>query len=358
MRLGDALRSNFRGNRPPAREKSPKKSFALLIVLIFFILLLSPIGMVLAHQDDHNAEGLVNSISQVWRQVREGVAGYSAVSGQETDELIQGSGQNWRQLRNGPIATYAVWLFGITGFGIGGFYLVRGQVKLAQPRSGRKVKRWSAGERLLHWFTAIIFIVLTITGLSLLYGRAVLIPLIGKAEFAAYADLAKIIHNYTGPAFIVGLLLMIVTWFKDNLPKRIDIRWLLEFGGMIGNKHPSAGRINAGEKLWFWLLVFAGVAVCITGLILDFPNLGLDRLVLQISHLIHLILAIVLIVGSLAHMYIGTLGTEGAFEGMVSGKVDVTWAKQHHDLWYEELQRNNKDNDGEASMEAGIRESS
>ena len=305
-------------------------------LLIFLFVTLPMVGVVIAEEDANKTTHQVNPISRVWKQVR-GVPGYSSVRGPETNVLIQGSGQIWRRLRNGPIATYAGWMLGGTALAIAVFFIFRGKVRLTKPRTGKKLKRWSVGERALHWYTALLFLVLTITGLSLLYGRAFLIPYIGKADFASYADIAKLLHNFLGPLFIVGLLLMIIVWFKDNLPSRIDLRWIIEFGGFIGNKHPSAGRMNAGEKLWYWLLASAGVAVCITGLILDFPNFGQDRLILQISHLIHLILAMVLIVGALGHIYVGTIGTEGAFEGMISGQVDESWAEQHHDVWCEEV---------------------
>lgn len=313
------------------------------IVISFFAI----INLGFAGQDESQSQSeYINPIADVWRQVREGVRGYSSVTGQETDELIQGSGQNWRQLRNGPIATYAVWLLALTFFGIVVFFILRGQVKLSEPRTGIRIERWSLAERLLHWLTAIVFIILTVTGLSLLYGRALLIPILSKEEFAAYADIAMSLHNYLGPIFIAALVMMILLWFKDNLPSREDFQWIKDFGGMIGTKHPSAGRMNAGEKIWFWVLVTAGMAVCLTGLILDFPNFGQDRLIIQLSHLVHVVLAIVLIAGALGHIYIGTIGTEGPFEGMITGKVDSSWAKQHHDLWYEEL-RQDQDEDEE-----------
>ena len=194
----------------------------------------------------------------------------------------------------------------------------------------------------MHWITASLFILLAITGLSLLYGRTVLIPLFGHQGFSTYAEISKWIHNILGPVFMVGLLSMIVSWFSQNFLTKIDIQWFKEFGGMIGDKHPSAEKMNGGEKLWFWSLATIGIALCVSGLILDFPNFGQQREVLQLSHLIHLLSAFVLISFAFGHIYIGTIGTEGALEGMVTGQVDTAWAKQHHDLWLKELQ-NRKD---------------
>ncbi len=276
-----------------------------------------------------------------WQQINKGVAGYSAVKGLESGVLIQTNGQQWRQLRNGLVTGTGAWAIAITVLALSIFFIVRGQVKLSEPRSGELIQRWSVTERAVHGFTATLFILLMLTGLSLLYGRSILIPLIGQHAFAQYAQWAKILHNYTGPLFIVGLVIMIILWFKDNQLKKIDLQWFKEWGGLVGNKHPSAERMNGGEKLWFWLLVFAGSLVSITGLLLDFSNFGFTRETLQLSHLLHAMSAIALIVGSLGHVYIGTIGTEGALEGMKTGKVDASWAKQHHDLWFKKHTDNN-----------------
>ncbi len=273
-----------------------------------------------------------------WRQAREGVEGYSAVIGLETGKLIQASGTQWVYIRNELIAGTGAWLLALTVFALVIFYLFRGTVKLSKPRSGQLIERWSKTERWLHWYTAVLFIILSLTGLSLLYGRSVLIDWLGHENFAAYAEIAKIIHNYAGPLFSVGLVLMGLMWFDDNKFSKIDWRWFKQFGGFIGDKHPSAKRMNAGEKAWFWLLMTAGILVTLTGLNLDFPNMEQYRLVMQISHIIHSVAALLLMIGALAHIYIGTIGTEGALEGMISGKVDKTWAEQHHDLWLEELE--------------------
>ncbi len=283
-----------------------------------------------------------NPRANFWREVRDNQAGYSAVKGRETNELIQGSGQNWRALRNGPIATYGSRLLGLTLAALAVFYLIRGQVKLTQPRTGKTIERWTIQERRMHWVTAGLFVLLAVTGLSLLYGRAVLIPLFGHAGFADYAIIAKWIHNVAGPVFIVGLLSMIIHWFRANFFNKTDWQWFKQFGGMIGDHHPSAEKLNAGEKVWFWSLCVLGLALCLSGLVLDFPNFDQQREWLQLSHLIHVIVALILIAMSLGHIYIGTIGTEGALEGMVSGQVDVSWAAQHHDLWLSELKSTGK----------------
>lgn len=320
------------------KRKKWLMGFGVLFVLAIVILPLS--GYLFTGIDTRPGVGeMTNPRADTWRQVREGVSGVTTVKGQETGVLIENAGQNWRQLRNGPMATLGAWFLSFVLMALVAFYLWRGQVKIEHPRTGKKVVRWTLNERRLHWITAGLFIALAITGLSLLYGRYVLIPLLGYPGFSAYAYAAKWIHNVLGPVFTVALAIILIKWFKDNLINKTDIQWFKDFGGMVGDKHPSAGRFNGGEKAWFWTLATAGVALCLSGLFLDFPNFGQNRLPITIAHVLHLSTAFVLMGFALGHIYIGTLGTEGALEGMTTGEVDEAWAEQHHDLWLEDIRK-------------------
>lgn len=278
-----------------------------------------------------------NERSEFWRAVRQGEAGFSTTQGREAGVLIQHQGENWRQLREGPIKQYGAYiLLGMLGL-ILLFYILFGRVKLAGGREHMTIERWSLFDRTLHWFTAISFIILAVTGLSLLFGREVLIPYIGHQAFAAYATVALQVHNYLGPFFAVSLLIQLLKWLPHNIPKWVDIVWFFKGGGLIGRAHPSAGRMNGGEKVWYWLLFIVGGVLVGSGLFLDFPIFGQTRAEMQQAHLLHAISSIILIAVAFGHIYIGTLGSEGSLEGMVTGRVDTRWAKQHHDLWYEDL---------------------
>lgn len=279
-----------------------------------------------------------NPRANYWRAVREGSEGYVASSGPyTTNTLIQNGGQNWRQIRNGPVSTFTPWILATVIGLIVLFHIVVGRVKLEESRSGQLVKRWSLGERVLHWYTAILFIILAITGLSMLFGKAVLIPLLGPVGFSYWASFSITLHNYLGPFFCVGILLEIVLWMRHNLPTAEDFKWLATGGGLLTRGHVSAGRINGGEKLWFWMICTIGVAVCVTGVILNFPNFEQTRETMQIASIIHMITANLWLAVAIGHMWIGTLGTEGSLEAMTSGQVSAEWAKQHHDKWYEEV---------------------
>jgi formate dehydrogenase, gamma subunit len=310
----------------------------IFVLVLLFSIALPLVGYVMGDGPTPQAALVreTNPRANYWRAVREGLTGYTAVTGQETNVLINNAGQNWRQLRNGLIVNYGGWFLAFALLAIGVFYTLRGQIKLTHGRLGQTIPRWSLPERVMHWSVASLFIILAVTGLSLLFGRAVLIPVMGPAGFATWAEVAKNLHNYLGPVFAIGVLLIILSWIRFNLPSKVDWPWFKQGGGIIGSAHPSAGRANAGEKVWFWLICSVGVAVIISGFVLDFPNFGQNRESMAIANLIHSALAILWIGVFFGHVYIGTLGTEGAFEGMTRGRVDVNWARQHHDLWYEE----------------------
>lgn len=284
-----------------------------------------------------------NPRANYWRAVRQGEDGYTSVpggKGEGRQVLIQNGGQIWREIRNGPVASIAPWVLGVVLLLIAVYYLIMGKKRIDGTPSGRTVERWSGGERLVHWYTAILFIILAITGLSLLFGRAVLIPLFGLQGFSAYANVAMVVHNFAGPLFLVGVILEVIAWIKYNTFKGYDWEWLKQFGGMMRRgSHPPAGRANAGEKLWFWFIATVGlIGVGISGLILDFPNFGQSRETMQLANVIHATLGILWIAIAFGHIYLGTIGVEGAFRGMATGRVSEEWMQQHHNIWYEEMQ--------------------
>jgi formate dehydrogenase subunit gamma len=303
------------------------------------------------------ADQQTNPRANYWRAVREGYSGYTAASGPYTSNvLIQNGGQNWRQLRNGPVDSFGAWVMALVLGAIIVFAIVRGQVKLQHSAtSGRTVERWNFGERILHWYVGVLFIVLAITGLSILFGRAVLIPVLGYGGFSAWATGAYALHNYLGPFFVVGVVIEIVVWFRDALPESTDWEWLRRAGGFFEKgSHPSAGRINAGEKyITFWLgLVVCGIVVSVTGILLDFPAFYQARESMQTANLLHGLFSMAWLGLMLGHIYLGAWGVEGSLSGMVSGRVSTEWAKEHHDIWYERTGRKTEESGGKSSRSA------
>jgi formate dehydrogenase subunit gamma len=212
-------------------------------------------------------------------------------------------------------------------------YLIVGRIRIAAGRSGRKILRFKAFERFSHWLTALSFVILGLTGLNITFGKLVLLPIVGWDAFSEISEVAKYLHNFTSFAFMAGLVLIIVIFFKDNLPEKVDLDWIRQGGGFIKNKHAPAGRFNLGEKLVYWLSLIAGIAVSLSGLLLLFPFYGTDIADMQIAQGAHAVVAVLFVALILAHIYIGTLGMEGAFEAMGQGDVDLNWAREHHDLW-------------------------
>jgi formate dehydrogenase subunit gamma len=215
-------------------------------------------------------------------------------------------------------------------------YLIIGRIRISAGRSGVKVPRFNGFERFAHWLTAASFVILGLTGLNITFGKYLLLPLIGPDNFSILAQAAKYVHNFVSFAFVVGLVLIVAMWIKDNLPRHVDIVWLREGGGFIKSKHPPAGRFNAGEKLVFWFALAGGVAVIVSGYLLMFPFYVTNIFGMQIAQVVHAVIALLFVALILGHIYIGTIGMEGAFEAMGEGTVDRNWAKEHHSLWLEE----------------------
>lgn len=275
----------------------------------------------------------------LWREVRGGENPYQTtqVRGIETNILVQSAGETWREIRNGPITVYGGWLVVVVTLLIGLFYRVKGQIKLHDKPTGRLIQRFSPWDRLVHWSTAISFMILAVTGLITLFGKYVLLPVFGYTLFSWLAILSKNLHNFVGPLFAVCTLLIFFTFVKDNAPRAYDWLWVRKAGGLLSGEHVPSGRFNAGEKVWFWFgVTLLGIVLSVTGFILDFSNFGQGRLLMQQANVIHAISAVLFVAMALAHIYIGTIGTEGAYASMRTGSIDETWAKEHHEYWYNE----------------------
>jgi formate dehydrogenase subunit gamma len=287
----------------------------------------------------------------VWREVRSGQSNFTSAQGREAGVLVQPqarfpgqenmstAGEAWRKFRNGPVTFYGGWLLVLVAGAIAAFFFTRGPLMLHDKPTGRVIERFSLVERWAHWSTAISFVVMASTGLIILFGKHVLLPVIGYTLFAWLTALAKNLHNFIAPLFIVSLLAMIVVYIKDNFPEKGDLAW---FGGAFAmfwsGKHVASGRFNAGEKVYFWIGVVAlCITLSVTGVVMLFPNFEQLRTTMQQLNVIHASAAIVMVVFALGHIYVGTIGVEGAYRNMRDGVTDETWAREHHELWYNDV---------------------
>ena len=283
---------------------------------------------------------LNNPGAELWREVRQRdgeVTGTTQVRSPGANVLVNVSGQSWREYRMNELVPAASTAIGIVLAIILIFRLIRGNVKLQGGRSGMRILRFTNSQRAAHWTTAILFCILGITGLVLLLGRIWLIPIFGAQGFGTLAVAAKFLHNYLGPLFMLSLTWLFVLFVRENMPSpKLDLQWVLKGGGLFGG-HAHADRYNAGEKLWFWLASIGGLAVIVSGLVLNFPNFGQGRETMEFYHWIHSVASVVLVVVAFGHIYMGTAALEGTFEVMKTGYCDVNWAKEHHDLWYDKV---------------------
>ncbi|MEH2508792.1 formate dehydrogenase subunit gamma [Nitrobacteraceae bacterium AZCC 1564] len=263
------------------------------------------------------------------------IQGRVSIPDQRSRVLIQPAGREWREFHNVTLR----WIGGIAIVGMLAaliiFYLTRGMVRLESGRSGRTIVRFTAFERFVHWMTATCFIVLAISGLNITFGRPLLLPLIGYEAFSEWSQWAKYAHNYVSFPFTIGVILIFLMWIAGNIPNKVDVDWLKRGGGIVGHDHPPAYRFNAGQKAIYWIVVIGGGLVAATGYVLMFPFYLSDIEGMQFAQIVHAVVAVLFVAVMLAHIYIGTIGMEGAFEAMGSGTVDVNWAKEHHNLWLE-----------------------
>jgi formate dehydrogenase subunit gamma len=291
----------------------------------------------------------------MWRGVQGGMEGYSSLPKSQAPEagvLIQApvqypgtrfvtAGEAWRQVRNHWIVPYGGSLLLIALAALALFYFAKGPLGHHQMGSApRRIERFTPFERAAHWANAIAFVILGVSGIVMAFGKFFLLPVIGQTLFGYFTYILKNLHNFAGPLFAVSLAIIFVTFLRDNLPRKGDLRWLLRFGGMLGGKELPSHRFNAGEKVVFWGgVLFLGVIVIASGLVLDklIPNLVYERQTMQIAEMVHAVAAVLMLALFFGHIYIGTVGMRGAYTAMRNGYVDEAWAREHHAYWYEDI---------------------
>lgn len=276
----------------------------------------------------------------VWREVRkEGQEYVTTVKGRETGVLVQSAGETWRQIRNGPVTVWGGFAILIVIAVLAAIYFSFGPLKTHDKPTGRLMPRFTQFERWAHWTSAISFCVLAVSGLVMLFGKHVLLPVTGYTLFGWLASLLKNLHNFVGPVFLLSVIVMVPNLVRDNLPKSYDFNWFAKAWAMFArNEHVPSGRFNGGEKAWFWgCVVGLTLLSAVTGLILLFPNFDQTRATMQLTWIFHAISALLFMLVALGHIYVGTIGVEDAYQAMRSGYVDETWAKEHHEYWYNEM---------------------
>ena len=273
-----------------------------------------------------------------WMDVQANRIGSTQVETIEAGSIINPGGEAWRAMHEGPIPFWgAIWLIAVLA-AILLFYLVVGPMRLHEPETGRRIRRFSAWEMAVHWVAGIACVVLAVTGLILFFGKHYLALLLSYPIYSWVARFSVTLHNFTAPVFVVSLVAMFAVFLRRNYWAPHDRLWLRRGGGFVSKRDPGSGFFNAGEKLWFWGgVVLLGVVMTVSGVILLFPVFGQTRNMLAAADIVHLVGALLYIAASLGHIYTGTIGMRGAYRAMREGWVDETWAKEHHRFWYEDL---------------------
>lgn len=303
------------------------------VALIGLVLIVAPAGA----QQPNSVNPTANAVheDQLLNQMRI-INGRGTIPDVKSYNLEQPAGRDWRNFSQvvlpwiGTIAILGMLALLVV------FYLVRGMVKIESGRSGRSIVRFNAFERFVHWMTATCFIILAVSGLNITFGRPLLLPLMSPEAFTAWSEWAKYAHNYLSFPFTLGVILIFFMWIAGNIPNRVDVEWFKRGGGIVGHDHPPAYRFNGGQKMIYWIVVLGGTAVAVSGYVLMFPFYGTAIQNMQAAEIVHGIVAMLFVAAMIGHIYIGTIGMEGAFEAMGTGTVDLNWAKEHHDLWLEE----------------------
>jgi formate dehydrogenase subunit gamma len=307
------------------------------IVTALAILIFAVAAVPVAAQQPNSVDPTADAVKeqQLLQQFNR-IQGLGTIPDTKSYVIEQPMGRVWRQF-------HEVWLHWIGAIAVLGmlallitFYLIRGMIRIESGRSGVKIVRFNAFERFVHWMTATCFIILGLTGLNITFGKYALLPLMGPSAFSSWSLAAKYAHNFTSFPFTLGVILIFLMWLGGNIPNRVDVEWFKRGGGMVGHDHPPAYRFNGGQKAVYWIVVLGGTAVAVSGYLLIFPFYGTNIADMQLAQVTHGTVAVLFVAVMLAHIYIGTIGMEGAFEPMGEGTVDLNWAKEHHSLWLEE----------------------
>ena len=324
--------------------------------------------------DPNSAAAITNQLGtlggasdpELWRALRYGSADITTSSGGDVGTvLVQPSGIRWLEFREGTLRAFGANILILTILALGLFYMLRDRIRIEAEKTGQTVTRFKFIERFAHWLLAGSFILLGLTGLFSLFGRVAIAPYLGREFNSILLIGAKWIHNNVSWAFVIALAMVFVMWVWHNIPNRTDITWIRQAGGIVGTKHPPAKKFNFGQKIIFWSVIVLGASISLSGLSLLFPfefplfaktfmalnNIGAPGWIgmaplpevlaphqeMQLAQAWHAVVSFVLMAIILAHIYIGTLGMEGAYDAMGNGEVDEAWARQHHSLWLEEV---------------------
>jgi formate dehydrogenase subunit gamma len=200
-----------------------------------------------------------------------------------------------------------------------------------------EVQRYNFAERAYHWINAIAYTYLLLTGLAIFTPLAYWLAYVlgGPATIRYW-------HPWIGLIYLATIFWMHRMWKRDMQKIPEDERWSKNLRAYAENRDelmPPQGRFNAGQKQFWWVMLYCTIILLITGIIMWIPEKMPRELhwVLPITVFIHSATALVTIAAFIIHVYMSVWVTPGSMKAMVDGHVSTTWARTHHRLWFEKI---------------------
>ena len=210
--------------------------------------------------------------------------------------------------------------------------------------AGKKIYIFSFFKRVVHWVSALAFMVLVPTGVMIVFGK--------YFGGGTPVEIARHLHGMATIFFLISVIPMFLFWVTEMLPTFDDIKWMFILGGYLSKEKQEipAGKFNAGQKMWFWLATAGGVVMIATGAAMflqDFDYgiakvFGLSQIdLLRAAAIIHSVLALPIIAFFFAHVYMSLFAIKGAIQSMITGYKEEDEVRFLHSSFYKKLKAQN-----------------
>ena len=203
------------------------------------------------------------------------------------------------------------------------------------PAEGYLV-RYPTVTRVNHWITAICFVLLTLSGLSMFHPIFFFLSaLFGGGQWT------RAVHPWIGIILVLSYAGLVAQFWRENFWNEDDTAWVRKIDRVLENEEegvPEVGQFNAGQKFVFWAMALLIPVLLLTGLVIwevyfsSFTPLVVQR----VAVLIHSLAAIGAILIWIIHVYAG-IWVRGSLRAMTRGDVTPGWAWRHHRKWLRHL---------------------